>query len=308
VVRTDVTIDDKPIGYTDDTTPNPEIYGDLVGPLDGSIDPLSGHGTFIAGLVHQTCPDADIYAWRVVKSRGPLVETDWVNALTQVVELVRRYYEGDPGGLPIDVLNLSMGYYQETAKDRRTSQHLRHLINVLGKCGTTVVCSAGNDSTALPQYPAAFCPWYQPHEKDEPGPVGIDGKRVPVVSVGALNPNQNTVALFSNTGPSVRTYAPGVSVVSTMPPLQGGLEPMARTTVFGFDRESLDLDNFTRGEGENRRGGFAVWSGTSFAAPVVAGRIARHLGAIPKEGKNGNKGDAVSRGWDAVEKVTTLKR
>jgi subtilisin family serine protease len=131
---------------------------------------------------------------------------------------------------------------------------------------------------------------------------------VPVVSVGALNPNQTTVALFSNTGPSVRTYAPGVSVVSTMPPLQGGLEPMARTTAFGFERESLDLDNFSRGDADARRGGFAVWSGTSFAAPVVAGRIARQLGPIPQEGDNGNKRDAVTRGWDAVEKVTTLRR
>ena len=51
-----------------------------------------------------------------------------------------------------------------------------------------------------------------------------------------------------------------------------------------------------------------MWSGTSFAAPVVAGRIARQLGPIPQEGKNGDKGDAVTRGWDAVEKVTTLKR
>ena len=32
------------------------------------------------------------------------------------------------------------------------------------------------------------------------------------------------------------------------------------------------------------------------------------LGPIPQEGKNGDKGDAVTRGWDAVEKVTTLKR
>ncbi len=30
---------------------------------------LAGHGTFIAGLVHQACPDADILSWRVVPAR-----------------------------------------------------------------------------------------------------------------------------------------------------------------------------------------------------------------------------------------------
>jgi subtilisin family serine protease len=128
------------------------------------------------------------------------------------------------------------------------------------------------------------------------------------VSVGALNPNQTSVALFSNTGTWVRAYAPGASVVSTMPPLQGGLEPMARTRAFGFDREALDPDSFKWGVRDS--GGFGVWSGTSFAAPVIAGRIARELmkQTIPQEGTNGDKAKAVERGWKAVERVTTLRR
>ncbi len=97
--------------------PSPETHPDQVGALDGGIDELSGHGTFIAGLVHQACPDADIIAWRVVNSSGPIVESDWVNALTQITELVRRYYDGEPGGQPVDVLNMSMGYYHETPED-----------------------------------------------------------------------------------------------------------------------------------------------------------------------------------------------
>ena len=60
-----------------------ERWFDHVGALDGDIDPLAGHGTFIAGLVHQACPDADIVAWRVVDSDGPIVESDWIDALTK---------------------------------------------------------------------------------------------------------------------------------------------------------------------------------------------------------------------------------
>ena len=256
----------------------PEVYGDLVGPLDGSIDPLSGHGTFIAGLVHQTCPDADIYAWRVVKLEWP----------DRRVRLGQRAHQGrrarpallraSEGGLPVDVLNLSMGYYHETREDRLVEPHAAPPDQVLGKCGTTVVCSAGNDSTALPQYPGCILAVVRGPPRRRAGPVGIDANRVPVVSVGALNPNQTTWRCSATPARRSGRTRPAV-MCSTMPPLQGGLEPMARTTAFGFERESLDLDNFSRGDADARRGGFAVWSGTSFAAPVVAARIARQCSA-----------------------------
>ena len=67
--------------------------------------------------------------------------------------------------------------------------------------GVVVVCSAGNDATSRPCFPAAFAPW-----SDGIGPIAA-GPRLPaVVSVGALNPNRATDALFSNVGPWVRAY------------------------------------------------------------------------------------------------------
>jgi serine protease len=291
VVREDVTLDDVPIGYIDPDT-DPESHGDLTGPLDGAIDALAGHGTFIAGLVHQACPDADILSWRVVQSDGVIVESDLVDALTKIAELVRRYAAGDEGGQPIDVLSLSMGYYHETPEDVLFDPVMFDLLEMMGESGTTVVASAGNDATSRPMYPAAFAPW------SDGGGVPTRSDCLPVLSVGALNPDDST-ALFSNAGPWVRTYRPGGAVVSTIPPFQGGYEPIARTTAFGQQRESIDPDDFT--------GGFAVWSGTSFAAPLLAGRIATQLlPSLPGEDHEDTPAEAVARGWKAVEAVTGI--
>jgi hypothetical protein len=117
------------------------------------------------------------------------------------------------------------------------------------------------------------------------------------VSVGALNPNGTTDALFSNAGPWVRSYVEGASVLSTFPGFQGGLEPVARTTAFNRVRESIDPDDY--------RGRFGLWSGTSFAAPLMAGKLAKRLQSRMAEG------DAlaarVARGLDAVEHVAKFK-
>src|SRR6195952_4532724 len=97
------------------------------------------------------------------------------------------------------------------------------ILQLMGECGVTVVCSAGNDATARPIFPAAFAPW-----ADGEGGMKASAGAIPIVSVGALNPNGSD-ALFSNAGPWVRAYAPGASVLSTLPPsFQGGLEPAAR--------------------------------------------------------------------------------
>jgi subtilisin family serine protease len=282
-------IDGRDIGYVDEAT-DPERWFDQVGALDGSIDPLAGHGTFIAGLIHQACPDADIVAWRIVGSDGPIVESDLVAALADIAELARRHRDGEDGGHPLDILNISMGYYHETPQDALFDPTVYEILHDLGEYGVSVVCSAGNDATARPMFPAAFAPW-----EDGGGP-RTDTSVVPVVSVGALNPN-GTVALFSNDGPWVRARVPGASLVSTLPPFQGGLEPAARTEAWQRTRESIDPDDYT--------GSFAVWSGTSFAAPLLAGRLAARLvGSVDPD--DDGRAAAVGRAWKTVASLTGI--
>ena len=275
-VKIDIDGEVVDIGYTDDET-DPEKWFDQVGALDGGIDALSGHGTFISGLIHQACPDADILVWRVVGSDGPIVESELVKTLERIAEVARKHRDGEKGGYPIDVLNLSMGYYHETPKDQQFDKTMYRILEKLGRCGVAVVCSAGNDATAREMFPAAFGPW-----SFGTPTVPANPNAVPVTSVGALNPNGYTDALFSNAGPWVTTYAEGALVMSTMPPgFQGGLEPVARTEAYQRVRESVDPDNFSAG--------FALWSGTSFAAPLFAGRVARRLAGGIDRAHDGRK-------------------
>jgi hypothetical protein len=100
--------------------------------------------------------------------------------------------------------------------------------------------------------------------------------------------------------------------MSTMPPFRGGLQPTAKTWVEGRLRESVDPDDFSSGRGrdDKPRGGFGVWSGTSFAAPLMAGALAAAMSkelinrAHPPHGSTA----AVRRGWRAVERLTDINR
>lgn len=295
VVKKDVTLDGVPIGYSDATSVSPEQDGNESGPLDGSIDPISGHGTFISGLIRQRCPDADILAWRVMPSDGPIVESDLVATLAQIAEVARRHRAGEPGGHPIDVLSLSMGYYHETPEDDLFDPTMYAILEEMLANGVVVVASAGNDATSRPAFPAGFARW-----SDDAGPIPYDPSVAPLVSVGALNPN-GTDALFSNAGPWVRAYSPGAAVVSTMPPFRGGYEPVARTSAFNRVREAIDPDDFA--------GGFAVWTGTSFSAPILAGDIAEALvGALEPADAPVDAATAVNTVWTAVSNCTELAR
>jgi subtilisin family serine protease len=266
-----------------DPADNSEVFGDIVGPLDGGLDSVSGHGTFIAGLVHQGCPNADILAVRVVHSDGVAVESELLDALAEICLLVRRAVEGREDSHSVDVVNLSMGYYHETPEDALFDSAMLSRLQELGELGVAVVVSAGNDATARPLFPAAFAP--------SPGGPAPDPGRVPVTTVGALNPN-GSACLFNNAGPWIGTWRSGAALVSTMPAYGGGNQPVARTQVDGQERASIDPDDFS--------GGFAVWSGTSFASPVLAGQIAESLrtSGVPEDGSTA--ADRVARLRKAV--------
>jgi hypothetical protein len=123
--------------------------------------------------------------------------------------------------------------------------YLADAVNRLHDVGTVVVASAGNDATCIPTYPAVL-----------PG----------VIGVGALDEDGNA-APFTNYGPWVRACTLGVDVLSTFFDNFNGAEPPV---------DGADPDDFR---------GWARWSGTSFAGPIVVAALAQAVinGRTPRQ-------------------------
>ena len=276
VVIREAKLPDGPIG----TYPVPqlpeedaEIGGASTAPLTGPLDPVAGHGTFIAGIVHQTCPDARLLPVRVVGGAGAAIESEVIESLRRLLRFHRRGLAGEAGFVAVDVVVLPMGYYHEQPEDLQWDHPLSDVLARLRDSGVAVVVAAGNDGETRPEFPAAFAP--EVDRRAEPpritNPRDTSARRPPILAVGATNPDGST-ALFSNDGPWVTCVRPGAAVVSTVPrTLDGPSTPSLRTRERFADavRSTIDPEGF--------QGGFATWSGTSFAAPVLAGEIAREL-------------------------------
>lgn len=200
-----------------------DVDGVATGP-DKYLDPIAGHGTFIAGLIELLAPGSDIHVRRILSPLGDVSESDVAAAIHQAVN-------GKDGAPTPDIIGLSLG-----GPVLESPFQLRAAIAHARAEGILVVASAGNAGNCVPNYPAAL---------------------PSVIAVGALGPDGP--ALWSNYGDWLDACAPGTDLVSAFfPSFDGALEEI----------NSVDPDDFE---------GWAQWSGTSFAAPVVIAALAREM-------------------------------
>jgi hypothetical protein len=207
---------------------------------DGFLDPASGHGTFIAGIIQSLIPGPTIVPARVVTSFG---DVDVAMVVERIEDLLGTLDDHT-------IVNMSFGGYADAKMDA-----LERAIRRIRRTGAVVVASAGNDGTSRPMFPACFSD---------------------VVGVAALDPY--SPAPYSNHGSWVRACAPGTDLVSAFFRFDGkmDLRPMPG---------SSDPDKFEH---------WARWTGTSFAAPVVAAALLRHMKVT-----GGDANDAVANVIDA---------
>jgi Subtilase family len=235
---------------------------DAPDPSDAIIRPVdshTGHGSFVAGVIRQVVPDATVLSIRIMRSDGIVPEGDLLVALALIADRVAAAQAtGDPTGM-IDAVSLSLGYFSDSAADVAYTSALRQVIDELLDLGVLVTAAAGNYTTRRRYYPAAFAG----------DPAAAD--RIPLVSVGALNPN-GTPAAFSDGGSWVHGWARGAAIVSTFPLDVNG---PSNANVGNVAAEGLDPDDYS--------GGFAAWSGTSFSAPAMAASLVEAMIAPLRE-------------------------
>ncbi len=202
---------------------DPDLAGKVVGTHNAvtggtAVTDRVGHGTFVAGVA------------AAATDNGVGIAGAGYNTSLLAVKVDDRY-----GGIAIDseamgirwaanhganVINLSFGGPEPSPIERAAVRYAQQR-------GVLVVAAAGNDSSTQRQYPAAY-----------PG----------VVAVGATNTRAHRRAGFSNHGNWVTLAAPGVGIVSTVPPRGSTYFPAGS--------------------------GYATADGTSFATPLVAAAAA----------------------------------
>ena len=197
-----------------DAATDPEITGVITDPLEGELDPDSGHGTFIAGLIRQALPGR-----ASCSASGCSAAT----ARSPSRDLLRRA--------------AAAGAAAPARAQRRTTRPTSSSTSSRCRSATTTSSPRTRRSTpcctaplraARPVRRRAWSPrpattrrtarCYPGRVRPYPGggvPRTTSGS-VPVVSVGALNPD-GTSRCSATTAPWVPASASGAALVSTLP-------------------------------------------------------------------------------------------
>jgi subtilisin family serine protease len=244
------------------------VTGDPEEPIQdsyGRLLPNSGHGTFVAGVVLQYAPGANVIVEGVFDRYGA------VNDLAAALALLSLFDKD------ADVVNMSIGAY--TRRDRGMLAFERALDYVtFHKPDLVMVAAAGNDGLDRPCFPAA-------------------DKRV--IGVGAVERRRNRWcrASFSDYGWWVDACAPGVELESTFFDYEGTVVPHHDEPVQDRDELQEPAHDACGGPAVReatkpeilRFDGTAIWSGTSFSAPIVSAAIVTAIadGRDPPEAVRG---------------------
>ena len=235
-----------------------DVTGDVENPLggDGTIRQDGGHGTFTAGCVRVTAPEAAVHVVDAAQLIPLRNESDGIGAVfeSELAHLLRSHLVADEGQPPVVVPDvLVLNFAGTTESDRppvalatlydSVIQHLKELL---------IVCPAGNEPDDRKNWPASFS-W--------------------VVSVGGLAEDGLTRAPWSNLARTVDVYAPGDRLVNAF--AEGDY-------VCKWDEDPHAERSFD---------GMALWSGTSFATPLVAGLVASRMSTT---------GQSSRRAWESL--------
>lgn len=231
-------------------TPPPELPAAYDDNRDAWVDPATGHGDFIKSIVERTS-GLTAHLWQAADPVGVIDDAALISALRSVDKASR---EGDNSRIPHRVLSLSLAGYNETDC---SGKPLADQIKAMVEGGWLIVAAAGNNASCRPTFPASL---------------------PDVVAVGALG--AHAPAWFSNFGAWVDVSAPGVDVLAEYR-MYENLPDRLRDLLVRIDHSEEGPDDCDPVTLAAFHTGWATWSGTSFAAPFVAARLAEIIDDPP---------------------------
>ncbi|MET1059516.1 MAG: S8/S53 family peptidase [Nocardioides sp.] len=215
-----------------------------------------GHGTFVAGCVRVTAPEAKVNVVNAARLLTLTADADGIGAAfeSDLAALLSSHLVAAGGDHPVRVPDVLVLNFAGTTQGGRPpvamaglyDSVIKHLKELL------IVSPAGNEGDKRKTWPAAF-PW--------------------VVSVGGLAENWRNRATWTNHGRNVDVYAPGDRLVNAF--ATGDYEP----TWDGQQHNAVPFE------------GMALWSGTSFSTPLVAGLVAARMSTT---------GQSSRRAWQSL--------
>jgi len=152
-----------------------------------------GHGTHVAGTAagdfFGVAPGANLIAVRILDANGAGRSTDGVRGIEYVIREHNRR-KNEPGFVG-SIMSMSFGFPNR-------SPSMDRVIQLASQAGIHVSVAAGNEA----------------QDACISSPAANGGGNSDVVTVGAVDINDR-IASFSNTGPCVDVYAPGVTITSS---------------------------------------------------------------------------------------------
>lgn len=230
--------------------------------IDGHDYNMTDHGLFVAGIINSLAPNAELHMYQVLNKYGLGDLRSIARALQQVfndfqerklvVNLsLTMNMPLDEGHLKTnDVLGLGRKILERGTSIVQQARTLEWICDLIYTLDSRVIAAAGNEGMSGKQRPGALYP------------AAFDR----VLGVGALASDDGSVIPASYSNLSDKPTNDGITTFGGMPGKKSG--------VLG-----VYVGPFP--DGSPNENGWAWWSGTSFATPIISGITAAVLSQMP---------------------------